>query len=76
MCELRREHPRWGPRQIAHVLERSGAVTPVPSRMTSIGSWSVMGCWNRACGAGSGRVTDVCSGMRLCSCGRWTSSAG
>ncbi|SBT92425.1 Transposase InsO and inactivated derivatives [Streptomyces sp. DI166] len=34
MCELRRKHPRWGPRRIAFVLERSGAVTPVPSRMT------------------------------------------
>lgn len=34
MCELRREHPRRGPGRIAHVLERSGAVTPVPSRMT------------------------------------------
>ena len=34
VCELRRKHPRWGPRRIAHVLERSGAVTPVPSRMT------------------------------------------
>ncbi|MEV7347278.1 IS481 family transposase [Streptomyces sp. NPDC093544] len=34
VCELRREHPRWGPRRIAHVLERSGAVEPVPSRMT------------------------------------------
>ncbi|MCX4763277.1 IS481 family transposase [Streptomyces sp. NBC_01275] len=34
VCELRRKHPRWGPRRIAHVLERSGAVSPVPSRMT------------------------------------------
>ncbi len=34
VCELRRKHPRWGPRRIAHVLERSGTVTPVPSRMT------------------------------------------
>ncbi|MFD4529840.1 IS481 family transposase [Streptomyces sp. NPDC058470] len=34
VCELRREHPRWGPRRIAHVLERAGAVDPVPSRMT------------------------------------------
>ncbi|WTS84378.1 IS481 family transposase [Streptomyces sp. NBC_00104] len=34
VCELRRQHPRWGPRRIAHVLERSGAVAPVPSRMT------------------------------------------
>ncbi|MEU0472824.1 IS481 family transposase [Streptomyces olivaceus] len=34
VCELRREHPRWGPRRIAFVLERSGNVTQVPSRMT------------------------------------------
>ncbi|WUO30105.1 IS481 family transposase [Streptomyces sp. NBC_00286] len=34
VCELRRRHPRWGPRRIAHVLERAGSVAPVPSRMT------------------------------------------
>ncbi|MFF9410909.1 IS481 family transposase, partial [Streptomyces anandii] len=34
VCELRRKHPKWGPRRIAHVLERAGAVDPVPSRMT------------------------------------------
>ncbi|MFP1630075.1 IS481 family transposase [Streptomyces sp. 5K101] len=34
VCELRRRHPKWGPRRIAHVLERSGTVSPVPSRMT------------------------------------------
>ncbi|CAL9439242.1 hypothetical protein SUDANB1_02205 [Streptomyces sp. enrichment culture] len=34
VCELRRKHPRWGPRRIAHVLEKSGAVDPTPSRMT------------------------------------------
>ncbi|WP_435844497.1 IS481 family transposase [Streptomyces fungicidicus] len=34
VCELRRKHPRWGPRRIAFVLERSGDVTPMPSRMT------------------------------------------
>ncbi|MFE9455202.1 IS481 family transposase, partial [Streptomyces sp. NPDC006739] len=34
VCELRRKHPKWGPRRIAFVLERSGGVTPVPSRMT------------------------------------------
>ncbi|MFF7738963.1 IS481 family transposase [Streptomyces sp. NPDC007984] len=34
VCELRRQHPRWGPRRITHVLEKSGAVAPVPSRMT------------------------------------------
>ncbi|GAA2638102.1 hypothetical protein GCM10010307_36220 [Streptomyces vastus] len=34
VSELRRRHPRWGPRRIAHVLERAGSVAPVPSRMT------------------------------------------
>ncbi len=34
VCELRRKHPKWGPRRIAHVLERSGAFSPAPSRMT------------------------------------------
>jgi transposase InsO family protein len=31
ICELRREHPGWGPRRIEHQLARSG-VHPVPSR--------------------------------------------
>ena len=31
ICELRREHPGWGPRRIEHHLARSG-VDPVPSR--------------------------------------------
>jgi transposase len=31
ICELRREHPGWGPRRIEHQLRRQG-VHPVPSR--------------------------------------------
>jgi transposase InsO family protein len=31
ICELRRQHPGWGPRRIEHQLGRSG-VDPVPSR--------------------------------------------
>ena len=31
ICELRREHPGWGPRRIEHHLGRAG-VSPVPSR--------------------------------------------
>jgi transposase InsO family protein len=31
ICELRRSHPRWGPRRLGHELARAG-VTPVPSR--------------------------------------------
>ncbi|MBL7627680.1 IS481 family transposase [Frankia sp. CN6] len=33
VCELRREHPRWGPRRLLFELEKAG-VTPLPSRMT------------------------------------------
>jgi transposase len=31
ICELRREHPGWGPRRIEHQLARQG-VEPVPGR--------------------------------------------
>ncbi|MGI5521740.1 helix-turn-helix domain-containing protein [Micromonospora sp. CA-259024] len=34
VCELRREHPRWGARRIAFELGRNGCPGPVPSRMT------------------------------------------
>jgi len=33
VCELRREHPRWGPLRLAHELGKSGAEPP-PSRMS------------------------------------------
>jgi transposase InsO family protein len=33
VCEVRREHPKWGPVRIAHELGRLGVV-PVPSRMS------------------------------------------
>ena len=33
VCELRREHPRWGPLRLVHELARAG-VAPVPSRMS------------------------------------------
>jgi transposase InsO family protein len=34
VCELRRDHPRWGPLRIVHELGRAG-VSPVPSRMSA-----------------------------------------
>jgi transposase InsO family protein len=34
VCEVRREHPKWGPARIAHELGRLG-VTPPPSRMSA-----------------------------------------
>ena len=33
VCELRREHPRWGPLLLVHELAKSG-ISPVPSRMS------------------------------------------
>jgi transposase len=33
VCEMRREHPKWGPLRLAHELGRLGVV-PVPSRMS------------------------------------------
>ena len=33
VCEMRREHPRWGPLRLAHELGRAG-LSPVPSRMS------------------------------------------
>jgi transposase InsO family protein len=33
VCELRRTHPRWGPRRLVHELRRLG-VAPLPSRST------------------------------------------
>jgi transposase InsO family protein len=34
VCELRRDHPRWGARRIVFELGRNGCPGPVPSRMT------------------------------------------
>jgi transposase InsO family protein len=34
ICELRREHPRWGPRRLQHELGRCGRWPLVPARMT------------------------------------------
>jgi transposase InsO family protein len=33
VCEMRREHPKWGPLRLAHELGNAGVV-PVPSRMS------------------------------------------
>jgi transposase InsO family protein len=34
ICELRRAHPKWGPRRLLFELERHGCPGPVPSRST------------------------------------------
>ena len=40
ICELRREHPGWGPRRIAHQLAKT-AIDPVPSRDRPMRLWQV-----------------------------------
>ena len=34
VCEMRREHPKWGPLRLAHELAKAGMV-PAPSRMSA-----------------------------------------
>jgi transposase InsO family protein len=34
VCEMRREHPRWGPVRLVHELAKAG-ISPVPSRMSA-----------------------------------------
>jgi transposase InsO family protein len=34
VCEMRREHPKWGPLRLAHELGKAGVV-PAPSRMSA-----------------------------------------
>jgi transposase InsO family protein len=34
VCEMRRDHPRWGPVRLVHELAKAG-ISPVPSRMSA-----------------------------------------
>jgi transposase len=45
VCEMRREHPKWGARRIVFELGRNGCPGPVPSRMTVYRAW-----WRLRCG--------------------------
>ena len=74
ICELRREHPRWGPRRLQHELGRCGRWPSVPARMTSTGSWSATASSSRARAADGGRTTGAGSARRRWRCGNWTSS--
>ena len=75
VCEMRREHPKWGPLRLAHELGKAG-VSPVPSRMSVYRVLVRHGLIEP--GPGSGRRTATCggSGMSRWRCGSWTSLAG
>jgi transposase len=74
VCELRRTHPRWGPRRLVYELRRRG-VDPLPSRSTV---YRVL--------VRHGLVSAIARKRRRedyrrwnapgrCSCGNWTSWA-
>jgi hypothetical protein len=49
VCELRRMHPRWGPRRLVHELGRL-RVDPLPSRSTSCRSTRISAFFDLSCG--------------------------
>jgi hypothetical protein len=71
ICELRRQHPGWGPRRIEHHLDRAG-IEPVPSRS------SISRCLRRhglidSAVAGSAETSFDASRVTAPGrCGRWT----
>jgi IS30 family transposase len=68
ICEIRRQHPRWGPRRILHELGRKG-ITPLPG-------WSIYRCLGVTTSSSSGDArrdgTSFAAGSAIgrCSCGR------
>ena len=75
VCELRREHPRWGPLRLAHELGRAGMI-PVPSRMSVYRVLVRHGLIEPQ--PRKRPKTAMCggSGTRRWPYGRWISSAG
>ena len=78
ICELRRTHPRWGPRRLVHELGTprvsiTDAVTVhrVP-RLDPSRTAGKLGVPQTL----AARLTGAGNARRRCSCGRWTSWAG
>jgi transposase len=71
VCQLRRDHPRWGPRRIVHELGRV-AVEPVPSRSTVYRVLVRHGFVLAKPRKRRRADTFGGSGRRRCSCGSWT----
>ena len=75
VCEMRREHPKWGPLRLAHELAKTGVV-PAPSRMSVYRVLVRHGLIEP--GPRKRPRTAICGGnaMSRWRCGSWTSSAG
>jgi hypothetical protein len=75
VCELRREHPRWGPRRIAHELAAS-AQTAAAHRGNPrcIAFCAAMASSSPAGAEGSAESIDAGNARRRWRYGQWTSS--
>ena len=71
ICELRRQHPGWGPRRIEHQLGRLG-VDPVPSRSAIYRCLSRHGLIELRRRRNAAMSSAGGSASVRCSCGRWT----
>src|SRR5947209_8153610 len=72
VCELRRTHPRWGPRRLVHELRRLGLFRCRRGRRC-IACWSAT-AWSLRCRVNAaGRITSAGSARGRCSCGNWMS---
>ena len=71
VVEMRRAHPRWGPRSIRTHLAQEG-FTPVPAARRSIGPWCAITCSSRRRASDRAPTTSAGSAAVPWSCGRWT----
>jgi transposase-like protein len=71
ICELRRQHPGWGPRRIEHQLGRLGLI-PRPVAIGNLPLLAPSPWSSSAAGASAARSSAGGSANARCSCGRWT----
>jgi transposase len=75
LCELRRRHPGWGQRRLAHELVRVG-VDPPPGLSSIYRALVRNGLIQPRPGGDPRPATDAGNGPDPWSCGSWTSWAG
>ena len=73
LCELRRHHPTWGQRRLAHELARGG-IDP-PGRSSIYRAWSATASSSPRPARDARPTTGVGNAAGRWSCGRWTSWA-
>jgi transposase len=73
ICEMRRDHPRWGNGRLAFELGRQGVLVRSRRRAPSAGCWCGTVSSTRFLEDGVGRITNAGNGRNRCNCGSWTS---